>query len=78
MTKQLFLKCPHRIWGRSSLPVNGYRGSFSGLKQIVRDYSLLPIQYFGKNEWKYTPTHSIALNDVHKENKTFCVPILKS
>ena len=59
-TKQLFLKCPHRIWGRSGLPFNGYRGSFSGLKQIGREFSLIPIHYFGKNEWKYTTTHSIG------------------
>jgi len=72
------LKCPHRIWGHSSLPVNEYRGSFSGLKQIRQDYSFFPIQYFGKNECKYTTSHSIVLNDVHKENMTFCVPILKS
>ena len=77
MTRQLFLKCPHRMWGISSLPFNGYWGSFSGLKQIEQDYSLLPIQYFRKNELKYTTTHSILLNDVYKENITFCVPILK-
>jgi len=53
----LFSKSPERLWGPSSLLLNGNRGSFQALRRQGREVKHSPpaIAYV-KNEWSYTCT----------------------
>jgi len=47
-------KCPDRLWGPSSLPLNGYRDSFSGIKRSEREVNHSPSSRAeSENEWSH-------------------------
>jgi len=65
-------KCPEQFWGPSSLVLNGYRGSFLGIKWLgcAADHSP-PNSAEVKNEWSYTTSHPICLHSMDGNNSAF-------
>jgi len=62
-------KLPDRLWGSSSLPRNGYRGSFLRIKQPGHevDHSS-PTSTKVNNAWSHTSTPPVHLHGVDSDN----------
>jgi len=64
---------PARLWGSHILLFNGSHGSLVGLKCLQRDVEQSPsFSVEVTNEWSYTPTHSIRLRCMDRDNFVFC------
>jgi hypothetical protein len=73
-----FSQPPDRLWRPPGLLLNGYRGSFLGVKRIGRGVEHgLPTGAEVKNEWNYTSAPPICIHGVDRDNFTFFDRTLK-